>query len=206
MESLKPLDSVTEPDDRQSSFVIFDNKTGEMRPLTLQDFHQTAAEIVLHAGVPENIRSHFETARNLLVYSWFYYPFNVTAQAVAYTTVEFALREKTQDRKRPLKTLLSEAVKSGWISDAGFSIAKRTQELVLQQNAILPPALQISWQPSPNEYSERLVEAIPWLRNTLAHGSSLLHEQGAMSVRICAELINQLFPEPDVTAAKGPPG
>ena len=44
------------------------------------------------------------------------------------------------------------------------------------------------------EHCDALVKALPFLRNELAHGTTMLHEQGALQVRICAELINQLFP------------
>jgi len=47
-----------------------------------------------------------------------------------------------------------------------------------------------------SQYCATLQKTIPMLRNCLAHGDSMLHEHGALTVRICAELINQLFPKP----------
>jgi len=57
-------------------------------------------------------------------------------------------------------------------------------------------ARQARWEePAMNRsYCDALVKALPFLRNELAHGTTMLHEQGALQVRICAELINQLFP------------
>jgi hypothetical protein len=92
MESLKELNEITEPDPRQRFFVKLTNSGA--RPQTLEDFHRDAESLRLHAGVPNEIRSHFETARNLIIYSWFFYPFNVTAQLSAYISIEFALRTR----------------------------------------------------------------------------------------------------------------
>ena len=50
-------------------------------------------------------------------------------------------------------------------------------------------------KPTVSQYSKRLVDALPYLRNALAHGSSEEHEAAANSVHIFAESINQLFPD-----------
>lgn len=73
--------------------------------------------------MPVEIRSHFAQAINLAVYSWFYYPFNVTAHFMGLVSVVFALKVKTESRK-PFRKLLREAVDAGWITDDGFKIAR----------------------------------------------------------------------------------
>jgi len=196
MESLKLFSEITEPDERSFSFVKLNFQTGSFSRFTLGDFHHRAESIVLHAGVPENIRSHFETARNLIIYSWFYYPFNVTAQLTAYTTVEFALRTRFNDRETPFKHLLKKAVHEGLVTDKGFSIPQKRAEAVRQNNTVVPEDFQMPEPSLMSEYSANLAKCIPFLRNQLAHGTNMLHEQGAKHVRICAELINQLFPLP----------
>ncbi len=169
---------------------------GGIRKRTLQDFHHTAESIRLHEGVPEAIRNHFQIARNLILYSWFYYPFNVTAELCAYTSAEYALRLRARDRKTPFAILLKDAVSNGWISDSGFSIPRRKKEALKRFNEGLPEEFQTPVSSLGNEYCDTLRKTIPKLRNWLAHGDSMLHEHGALTVRICAELINQLFPEP----------
>lgn len=196
MESLKPLSEVTTPDVRQKCFVALDFTAGNFRPFTLEDFHRHAASIEIHTGVPEKIRSHFETARNLIIDSWFYYPFNVTAELAAYTTVEFALRTKLNDPKTPFKLLLKNAIEAGLITDAGFSIPKSRAECIREDNEGMPPDFQTPEPKLWREYSDALTRSIPYLRNQLAHGTTMLHGNGAGTVRICAELINQLFPFP----------
>ena len=202
MESLKPLAEITESDVRHKVVVTMDALGGIFRTPTLEGFHRRAASIELHPGVPEAIRSHFETARNLILYSWFYYPFNVTAQLTAYTTVEYALRTKFNDRKTPLAKLLKQAVDSGLIRDQGFSVPVRKAAAIRESNEGLPPEFQYPEPPLIREYSDVLTQTIPFLRNELAHGTTMLHNYGAFTVRICAELINQLFPNPDLASAQ----
>ena len=64
METLKNLENIPEPDVRTHAFVKIDFKIGSFSHLTMEDFHRRAESISLHSGVPEDIRSHFETARN----------------------------------------------------------------------------------------------------------------------------------------------
>jgi len=56
----------------------------------------------LNDTVPEKIREHFETTKNLLLYSWFVYRFIPVAEFHAATTLEYALKEGGI-RGRPLK-------------------------------------------------------------------------------------------------------
>src|SRR2546421_5178696 len=104
MESLKEYSEVIKADPRQEIFVLCNDATGEMRRIDLKDYHDEAKQLILHDGVPEKVRYHFENARNLLVYSWFHYPFNSLAQFHAYIAVEAALGIKAGKPKANLKT------------------------------------------------------------------------------------------------------
>ena len=198
MESLKKFDEICQNDPRQDFFCIIDRVDGTTRKRTLQDFHNRADQIRLHDGVPEQIRSHFETARNLIIYSWFFYPFNVTAELCAYTSVEFALKTKngSSSSKISFKKLLQTAVEQKWICDEGFSHVKRRRKNIRDHIESLPPEYRMPQSSMSDEYCKNLTKSLPYLRNELAHGSSMLHEQGAFTVQICADLINQLFPKP----------
>lgn len=194
MEELKPIDDICKPDIRQKYQVILDKEEGQARYIELRDYHKAASRIHLHSGVPEEVRNHFATAQNLLVYSWFYYPFNVSAQLQALASVEFALKIKAGLRFTPngrppgLKQLLEKAVKENWISDDNFS---EIREMKAQASGKL--SFTTIEGKLVETYTETLKECLPKLRNMLAHGDSVLHGQGATWVWICAELINQLF-------------
>jgi len=188
MEELKPINQLVEPDERQRFFARLDPELREYRTLRQEDIYKDAAEISLHSGVPESIRSHFATARNLLAYSWFYYPFNVTAELLGYISVEFALRKKYPENKRAsLKSLLERAINEGLLTEAGFSVGRRAQEVAAHHRAVRSPN---------RDLLNQVLGAMRELRNGLAHGSNTLHMKGAEAVLFCAELINQLYPSP----------
>ena len=192
METLKPLATLLEPDARQPSFSVFDPELRAFRPFTLEDLYSRVSQIELHSGVPETVRSHFATALNLVAYSWHFYPFNVTAQFMGYVSVEYALRTRYPEKPvAPFKRLVERAVREGLIQDKGFSHYRDPE---LNQS---PPELQsLMIEPPANAYGLALIESIPFLRNSLAHGTSMLHMHGVKSVQMCADFINQLFERP----------
>ena len=169
MEELKPLSEITAPDVRNTYFVVRDGK------LSLEAIHQAVHAITLSEYVPEDIRTHFSQAQNLAVYSWFHYPFNVTAQFMGFVTVEFALKKRLES-KANFKDLIVMAAKRGLIKDEGFAIAN------LRESA-------------EKSYVETLSETMPSLRNRIAHGSNMLHNNSISSLQICADFINQLYPK-----------
>lgn len=196
MEEFKRFDEILKPDGRQKFFVLWE-KASEDQRLELKDLYEIAEKIRLHEGVPEVIRNHFTTAQNLLVYSWFFYPFNVTAEFLAFVTLEFALKERfalekgsQKGRETMFKGLVKKAVDEGWVKDEGFSHIHNQSKL----NSSSDYGIGISSQ-QVRSYTETLIESLPFIRNELAHGSSTLHPDGAFSVRLCAEFINQLFTE-----------
>src|SRR5207249_3513015 len=79
-------------DERCASFVMGIHETGETRPRRLADGHEEIARLRLVDAVPDGVRVHFETAKNLLMYSWFCYRFMQVAELHALGTVEMALR------------------------------------------------------------------------------------------------------------------
>ncbi len=175
MERLKTKSQFMKADRRNLHFVIT-TRDAYAKKLSLDDIYKAVKRISLHSGVPEDIRSHFSQAQNLAVYSWFHYPFNVTAQFMAFVSLEYALKLKT-GKEAGLKNLIKEAVNKGWVTDDGFAIAKHRSSQ------------------SKERYVNVLIESIPNLRNRLAHGTNMLHNNALSSLRICADFINQLFPK-----------
>lgn len=176
MEELKPLQALLEPDERWAHFVLRNGATGEMRPIAVGDRYESIAEICLSVEVPEDVRSQFNIALMLGVYAWLYYPFHQVAELKAFSTVEMALRLRFGKKKRGLFELLSTAVEQGIVTDQGFSHVEADAKA---------PAL----------YSAKLPGLISQLRNELAHGSQTLHPGSLFTLRNCAEIINQLYPQ-----------
>jgi hypothetical protein len=122
MERLKRLEDICRPDERYQNRVDIDFSTGAVTPTMVESIYVLVEEIKLGAGVPDEVRSHFETARNLALYSWFIYSFNVVAGMQAFASLEMAVREKTGDRRTVFKKLLDQVFKGRQFA-AGVSLS-----------------------------------------------------------------------------------
>lgn len=140
MENIKSESQFLEPDARRSFFP----------ELTLRKLYEIVrAKCRLHACVPKEIHSYFDTVLTLYLYGWLYYPFYSLASELSCFAVEMALRQKfpvfTPDKKdrdpRKFPDLLKHARKMGLLSEDGFpSLANRgtdAAELEAQIDEIL---------------------------------------------------------------------
>ena len=124
MERMKELSRVLEPDVRNLSMVKMDTASGVVSPMTINDHYHLIASIELHEGVPEGVRSYFETVKMLVLYGWLYYPFFAMSHINIALAVEMALRNrlpKAGKDKRGLAQLFEEAHKVGVIGKADFN-------------------------------------------------------------------------------------
>lgn len=174
MEEFKLLASLTNPDERNLYWVAIDRSTGISSRLGLEDIYNSVSEISLDETVPEDIRSQFNVAKNVAVYSWYCYPFHQICEMKAYSTVEYALKHRLEQNS-PFPKLINKAINLGLIKDAGFS---HLRKLVDEASV---------------DYSKSLVKIMPELRNGLAHGGTTLHPGAAGTLRICADFINQIY-------------
>ncbi|HET7306673.1 MAG TPA: hypothetical protein VFK24_02505 [Gammaproteobacteria bacterium] len=137
---LKPLEMVLEPDIR-STWLQVDDPNDGIRPMTLQDHHAAVAGIRLSDDVPLPVRQLMETAKNLVLYSWFCYRFHQPAELVAFGALEMALRQKAEHadaiwyektsrngKPPPLGILLAKARREKWIRNQGFEEWRRAQQ------------------------------------------------------------------------------
>ena len=122
MERLKRLENICRPDERYLNRVDIDHSIGAVTPTTIESIYGLVEEIRLNAGVPEDIQSHFETARNLALYSWFVYSFNVVAAMQAFASLEMAVKKKTGKRRMAFKMRLDRAFKGRQLA-AGVSLS-----------------------------------------------------------------------------------
>jgi len=120
MERLKKLDEIMAPDSRTTSFVIVNRETGQKREFGISDLHEQVELIKLDEAVPEEVRSEFNVARNLCLYSWYCYAFHNVACLKAYSTIEMALRirlGKSEEAISSLRSMLEEALAKGFLTD-----------------------------------------------------------------------------------------
>jgi len=175
MEKLKKLEELHNPDKRNLVYGVIDRDTGEQRSLDVTDIYSSVEAIDLSAKVPESIRSQFNVAKNLAIYSWFSYSFHQTAEMKAFSTVEMALKDRLGKHKYGLKRLIKRSVDVALIKDSGFSHIAKPEN------------------PNSTEYSQDLPKIMSSLRNSLAHGSTMLHPFSVDTLVICADFINQLY-------------
>jgi 3-phenylpropionate/cinnamic acid dioxygenase small subunit len=112
-----------------------------------------------------------------------------------------------------LKDILRFAISTGVVTNQGFAdwheiVRKRARYRVEQdrfREMLEQKTTSMVWDESlvrVTEEDERvdyvgmLLDTIPQIRNSYAHGSSNLHNQGLQTIQIVAEIINQLFPRP----------
>lgn len=169
MEQFKNFDEINQIDHRH---VLVSQLNGRL--LSLDLLYLALSEITLHIGVPEDVRSQFNVAKNMALYTYFQYSLAPEVQMKTFAVIELSLRCRfPENEKKTLAPLLARALKEGLLKDSGF------RQLV-----------DIN---STNNYSKGLVGIVSSLRNGLAHGSTSLSGECVGHIQICADLINQLF-------------
>lgn len=161
----------------------------------------------VHTGVPEAVRSYFNTVLSLWLYGWLYYPFYTAAVFLSATAVELALREslpKKLDRKgrdrRGLRELLQEAKIGGLLRDEGFPSLERRRAIGEEMKQYEAEILGDTPETPPEvPYVDVLVGTLPWIRNRFAHPEMhaiMTPGQTLDALIVAAEIINQLWPKP----------
>lgn len=78
---------------------------------------------------------------------------------------------------------------------------KKMIELGLSQLEVDKSDVQITDEDCEHDYLAGLLRSIPWLRNHYAHGTTALDNHSLSALRVVSEIINQIFPTPEVTPA-----
>jgi hypothetical protein len=104
---------------------------------------------------------------------------------------------KKAKTKRGLSARLDFAIDEGWFRDEKVRqfqrIAGLRQEYAASHGGLINQ--NGSNTTTFDTYVRQLKGPISRLRNSLAHGNPMLHPNAADTLKICCDLINQLFPE-----------
>ena len=186
-EKLRPAEHICEPDPRNTIIVWRDPATGAFRPAKASDLHDAVSAFSLNAGVPEHVAQHFETAKNVYLYSWFIYRFQPVAELQSLVSLEYALRERLAHEinsgkieQRMLWGLLKYAIENSLIKKEGFKRWVKVNDP--------------EW-----DLLAALEEALPQIRNEYAHGSYTLAPTALGIIELVYEMINQLFSSAEPT-------
>lgn len=213
---LRTPETVCKPDVRSPTISFLTDQ-----PLTIAYQHEIVADICLHKSVPDDIRIQFETAKNLYLYAWFVYRFYPVAKHHAYTCLELTLRERFEAELLParkkkrefgpgLKQLLIYAVKHGHLKDENFEVWRHRTEMRAKQRteseiweeakrgwlneiSFDETQYEIKDEDRDHQYLATLIETMPWLRNHYAHGTTSLDNQALGTLKLVAEIINQIY-------------
>ena len=196
MDFLKPVETIFEPDPRQLNWWIRNYDDGSVRQLTLEEHHANISRVILSDAVPEDVRQHMETAKNLALYSWYVYRFIPVAELQAYTALEWALRirlEVADNAKPSFGGLLRRAIKQELITPADFKPLSETRPFAtITGNSLFDANLPSAFHTDPR-FMEAFYKGIVGLRNLLAHGSFQLWPDGTSTLAVVALAVNALF-------------
>jgi hypothetical protein len=205
MEEFKSLDEVTTVDRRNTYFVLHNRATGETRSQELKDHYESVGTFVLSETVPEEVRSHFNTAKNVLLYTWYVYGFFPVAELQALNALELALKERIGEGglkvlkkqlkktgKRPgLQAYIEHAAASKWIKNEDFEAYHRAPYERARQKLLLKKSEEMREKglssikydeeeievPDTNttDYIGILLDTVNYIRNVHAHGETMLY-------------------------------
>ena len=191
IDSFKSLDKVFEPDTEKI--------------ISFEEYYNKVSDISLNNVVPQEIRGHFDIAKNLMLYSWFVRRFKHVAELHAFSSVEFAIRTKIKitrpdkSRIKNLKPLLEYAIMQKWIIDDGFPEIVKKRKQREEQKTMIEDEIGITYS-NYNEIrndvqrlSKTLINLLPTLRNDFAHGSNTMLNSYLDILNTCRHIINQLF-------------
>ncbi len=169
MEELRKFDRLTEIDERHE---LLARVTGQL--LDIEKLHNVVSNEILTSGVPEDIHGQYNVARNMAVYTYYLYSLAPEVHMKTYAVMEMGVRRYYgDDEQTNLKALLQKALDRGVISDSGFRDCESA---------------------CGTSYTQTFVDTFPKLRNSAAHGSSMLVPHCVGHIRRCADFLNQLFP------------
>ncbi len=95
------IDNWLEPDETLQAFGRLSLVTGQVHPITAEDFASSFLTIDLSDQVPEDIVAMFKVSRGVLLYGYFFYPLYALGQDQLWRVCEVALNEKFKQLEGP---------------------------------------------------------------------------------------------------------
>lgn len=198
-QGFKPMEAMTLPDVPSAGSYLPDD--GEPVPLTLEIYHSLIASLALDPPVDVVVHPTFDVARNLLLYAWFERSFARPAELHAFASLEMGLRchlnglDYVLRGRSSLRTLLKRAVEAGNLHDqcihpyprlTGFGRAWSRK-----YGTQLP---EPGCEDTTRAYVDVLCDALPTVRNRLAHGHTGWAQTAFATLSACRDLLNCLGP------------
>ncbi len=125
--------------------------------------------------VPEEIRSQFNVVKNLYLYTWHCYSFFQVVELKCFSVLEYSLKEVVADED---------------VWGTYKLIMKAIEISKIQENFIKK---DVGLGHLTKDDLHEFAKSFSNLRNTLAHGTNMLHSLSLDVVYRCSLLINHLF-------------
>jgi len=188
--------------------------------IDLADWHAAIQEITLADSTPKEVKQLFENAKNVALYTFFAYRLHQSAQMIAYSALEKALKLKFEHEKdhinlkrapSRLVDYMNIALEQKWITSLGYESSRHIAEARVQDKKLYEliesgtlvngkrvPAPQVEeheilTEMEDMDIAQTRLNAGRHIRNFLAHGEGGLSPSSIRTLRVVAEGINQLF-------------
>ncbi len=177
-DQFKAKDKIHSPDERIEN-IIHHNDVNYLSGL-----HSAIEKISLNKKVPKEVAIQFETARNVLLYSYFSYRMTTVAHLFIYSVLEKAIRDKHKTTYpnetkyfKGLKDSLVYALKKGWIQKKDFYFFDINNDEITKTD------------------SEKDIDFFVQYRNELAHSPQWLLPpfEVAQHFTLFQKMINRMF-------------
>jgi len=210
-DSLHTPDQVCLPEDRNLAFGIHD--------ISVQ--YDLINQYQLEGCVPEVIATQYEVARNLYLYTFHVYRFYMVAQHQALVVLEMAIKERfgSDEKKkyarsikksRGLYVCLRYLLEGGYIENSDFPSWRRRPRVQAEYQLSISKiqemkakglkgievdysVAEVTSEPEDFNYLDTLLDGMPKISNTHAHGSQMLHSQILVTFEDVSIIINKLF-------------
>jgi len=206
-DALKLLDQVSVVDPRN-------------KHIELADWYARIAEITLVETTPKEVKQLFENAKNIALYTYFAYRLHQSAETIAYSALEKALKMKFKQEKSRIKVqrdpskladYMNIALEQQWITNQGYESALHIAEARVQKKKIFeliksgaldngktipvpePEDHEVVAEMESMDIANRTLHTGRRVRNILAHGDSGLMPSSIGTLSEIAEEINQIF-------------
>lgn len=220
-DEFKSIEQLYEQDPRERAFSHVNPITFESRERTIADHHADIAQYELNESVPEPIATQYEVARNIYLYAWHAYRFYMVAEHHALVVLEYAIKQKVGKKKikrfgekrrvgSGLSACLHYVIEKKLVCNEDFPTwhqARRAHaESRFQMDIIKEMSdkgidrieydlddINIDDYPYDRDHLGILAEALPAIRNSHAHGTSMVHNSVLSLFETVSTIINQLY-------------
>lgn len=93
-DGFKPLNELLKVDKRNLFFQRYNPSSNKYEPKSIEAHYADISSFSVHDGVPDNIATQYDVARNIYSYAWFEYRFFNVAEAQVLIVLELALKER----------------------------------------------------------------------------------------------------------------